>query len=372
MYHLIFIVKIKNIMTVCILGNSLTALTLAKTLVNHKINVDLFFYKKNFSIDDTRTIGIARNNVNFLNKNIINIDKIIWKLKRIEIFSDKLKKDKLINFKANEDYLFSIVKNNKLYQLLKKDLSKNKFFKSKFSNKRNISFLDNYELIINCDSSNLITNRYFSKKIIKKYNSYAYTTIIKHDQILNDTAFQIFTKKGPLAFLPISNRETSVVYSIHGSDNKKKENIEQLIKDKNFKYKITNIEKIKSFELNSLNLRSYYHKNILAFGDLLHKIHPLAGQGFNMTIRDIEVLLEIIKKKVNLGLSLDSSVNVEFQNKIKHKNFIFSNGIDLVHEFFNVERKLKSNFLNKSVKFINNYPRINKMFAEIADRGVLF
>jgi len=82
--------------------------------------------------------------------------------------------------------------------------------------------------------------------------------------------------------------------------------------------------------LNSLNLRSYYHKNILAFGDLLHKIHPLAGQGFNMTIRDIEVLLEIIKKKVNLGLSLDSSVNVEFQNKIKHKNFIFSNGIDLI------------------------------------------
>ena len=37
--------------------------------------------------------------------------------------------------------------------------------------------------------------------------------------------------------------------------------------------------------------------NILAFGDLLHKIHPLAGQGFNMTIRDIKVLLEIIKKR---------------------------------------------------------------------------
>ena len=112
---------------------------------------------------------------------------------------------------------FQLVKNNKLYQLLEKDLSKNKFFKSKFSNEKNISFLDKYELIINCDSSNFITNRYFSKKIIKKYNSYAYTTIIKHDQILNDTAFQIFTKKGPLAFLPISNKETSVVYSVHNS-----------------------------------------------------------------------------------------------------------------------------------------------------------
>jgi 2-octaprenyl-6-methoxyphenol hydroxylase len=358
-------------MTVCILGNSLTALTLAKTLVNHNINVHLFFTKKNYKIDESRTIGIANNNINFFNNYIINIEKIIWKLKRIEIFSDNLKKERLINFKTNKDHLFSIVKNNKLYQLLEKDLSKNKFFKSKFSNEKNIS-LDKYELIINCDPSNFITNRYFSKKIIKKYNSYAYTTIIKHDQILNDTAFQIFTKKGPIAFLPISNRETSVVYSIHSSNDKKNENVAQLIKDKNFKYKITNIEKIKRFELKSLNLRSYYHKNILAFGDLLHKVHPLAGQGFNMTIRDIKVFLHIIKKRVDVGLSLDSSVNLEFQNKVKHKNFIFSNGVDLIHEFFNIERKMKSNFLSKSVKHISNYPRINKMFTEIADRGILF
>jgi 2-octaprenyl-6-methoxyphenol hydroxylase len=358
-------------MTVCILGNSLTALTLAKTLVNHKINVDLFFNKKNHKISESRTIGIAQNNINFFTNNIVNIEKIIWKIKRIEIFSDNLKKEKLINFKSNKDYLFSIVKNIKLYQLIKKDLSKNKFFRSKFSNKKNISFLDNYELIINCDSSNSVTNRYFSKKIIKKYNSYAYTTIIKHDQILNDTAFQIFTKKGPIAFLPLSNRETSVVYSIHGSNDKKNINVEQLIKEKNFKYKIKNIEKINSVELKSLNLRSYYHKNILAFGDLLHKIHPLAGQGFNMTIRDIKILLDIIKKRVDIGLPLDSSVNLEFQNTIKHKNFIFSNGIDVIHEFFNIERKIKSNLLSKSVKLISNHPRINKMFTDIADRGVL-
>jgi 2-octaprenyl-6-methoxyphenol hydroxylase len=91
-----------------------------------------------------------------------------------------------------------------------------------------------------------------------------------------------------------------------------------------------------------------------------------------MTIRDIKVLLDIIKKRIDVGLSLDSSVNLEFQNKIKHKNFIFSNGIDMIHEFFNIERKMKSNFLIKSLKQISKYPRINKMFTEIADRGILF
>ena len=359
-------------MTVCILGNSLTALTLAKTLVNYEIDVDVIFNKKNYKINDTRTIGISKSNIDFFNTNIINIEKLIWNIKAIEIFTENFSKEKLINFKADKNQLFSIIKNHKLYQLLDKDLSKSKFFKSRFSTEKNLSFLNKYDLVINCDPFNFITKRYFSKKISKEYNSTAYTTIISHDEIINDTAVQIFTKKGPLAFLPISNKKTSIVYSIHNSNNLEEENIKELIKDKNFYYKISEVEKINSFELKSFNLRSYYHNNILAFGDLLHKVHPLAGQGFNMTIRDIKVLSQIIKKRLDLGLLIDSSVSLEFQKKIKHKNLIFSNGIDLIHEFFNIERKTKTNFLSKSVKFVGDQPSINRMFAKIADKGILF
>jgi len=359
-------------MTVCILGNSLTALTLAKTLVNYEIDVDVISKKKNYKINDTRTIGISKNNVDFFNSNIINIEKLIWNIKTIEIFSENLKKEKLINFKSDKNQLFSIIKNYKLHQLLYKELSKSKFFKLKFQIEKNLSYLNKYELVINCDPFNFITKSYFSKKISKEYNSTAYTTIISHDKTTNDTAVQIFTKKGPLAFLPISDKKTSIVYSVHNSNNSEIDNIKELIKDKNFKYNIRDLEKINSFELKSFNLRSYYHKNILAFGDLLHKVHPLAGQGFNMTIRDIKVLTQIIKKKLDLGLLLDSSVSLEFQKRTKHKNFIFSNGIDLIHEFFNIERKTRSNLLSKSVKLVGSQQSINRMFTKIADKGILF
>ena len=170
--------------------------------------------------------------------------------------------------------------------------------------------------------------------------------------------------------MPVSLKETSIVYSLHNNLKiKKNENIEQLIRHYNFRYNIKKIEKIASFELKSLILRSYYHNNILAFGDLLHKIHPLAGQGFNMTIRDLRVLLELIEKKLNLGLSLDSSINYEFDKVSRHKNFVFSNGIDLIHEFFNFERKYKNNTISKSVQFIGKNPLLNKMFTNIADKG---
>ena len=59
MYHLIFIVKIKNNMRVCILGNGLSSLTLAKALVNQNIHVDLYAQKKINSLNKSRTIGIV-------------------------------------------------------------------------------------------------------------------------------------------------------------------------------------------------------------------------------------------------------------------------------------------------------------------------
>ena len=65
-------------------------------------------------------------------------------------------------------------------------------------------------------------------------------------------------------------------------------------------------------------------------------------------------------------------MNYEFQKKIRHKNLIFSKGIDLIQDLFNIERKMKTNFLSKSIKTIGNHPSINKIFTKIADRGTLF
>ena len=129
---------------------------------------------------------------------------------------------------------------------------------------------------------------------------------------------------------------------------------------------------MESFELKSFSLRSYCNNKFLAFGDLLHRIHPLAGQGFNMTIRDIKILLKIIENKKNLGLPLDYSVNSSFETQTRHKNLIFANGIDLIYEFFNFERKIKNKTLSKSVQLLGKSSKLNKAFASLADKGIYF
>ncbi len=358
-------------MRVCILGAGLSSLTLAQALVNENIFVDLFTQKKKTQVQKSRTLGISESNVVFFNNSIIDIKKILWKIKKIEVSTDNLKNENILNFQNKNNEIFSIIRNHELYDILKKNLNKNKFFKKTYFEKKLTNF-KNYNLIINTDYFNPFTKKFFYKQITKKYNSFAYTTLIHHEKVNNNIARQIFTKRGPLAFLPVSNSLTSVVYSLHDKLNENSENIKNLINKYNLNYKLTKIEKIDSFELNSLNLRSYYHQNILAFGDLLHRIHPLAGQGFNMTIRDIKILMDIIRSRIKLGLQLDSSINVEFQNTLRHKNLIFSNGIDLIHEFFNFERKTNNKFLSKSVQLLGKNQFMNRIFMNVADKGSVF
>ena len=363
-------------MNICIVGDGLTSLSLAKNLINKKINVHIYYKKVVSKFSSSRTIGISKNNLEFFEKNIIKIPKKIkWEIKKIEIYSEKLKKVKILNFENNNKNLFYMIKNEELYRSLDYKLSKNKFFKKKII-KHNFFYdellkKNNYDLIINCDQNNPISKKYFIKTIEKDYKNIAYTTILQHEKLKNNSAIQVFTDLGPVAFLPISNTKTSVVFSLDVS-NKNYNNNEllDLINKHNPKFNIKKNSKPIGFALKSSNLRKYYHTNILAFGDLLHKIHPLAGQGFNMTIRDIKDLSEIIQNKINLGLQLDSFILDEFQNKTKNRNFIFLSGIDFIYEFFNFNKKGRGNNLNKILQYFGTNKSFVNSVIKLADKGL--
>ena len=116
--------------------------------------------------------------------------------------------------------------------------------------------------------------------------------------------------------------------------------------------------------------RNYVKNNILIFGDNLHKIHPFVGQGLNMTIRDIKLLREIIKKKILLGLYLDKNILVEFTKKTKPFNYIFANGIDIIEKYFSVNNKIFNKISNQCLKNINKNIILKNILINIADKGM--
>ena len=86
-------------------------------------------------------------------------------MNNIEIYSDNLEKQKLINFGNNNDYLFSIVKNYKLEEILKKIYLIINTLQKLIIKK--INYSKGYDLIINTDYNHPITKNILIKKLKK-------------------------------------------------------------------------------------------------------------------------------------------------------------------------------------------------------------
>ena len=112
----------------------------------------------------------------------------------------------------------------------------------------------------------------------------------------------------------MSDKHSSVVFSYYNSKRKKltENQIINIIKEFNPIFKIKSHIKFESFKLSLKFPKKYYSDNILFFGDSIHSIHPLAGQGFNMTLRDIIRLNKIIDQKINIGLNIDENICKRF------------------------------------------------------------
>ena len=179
------------------------------------------------------------------------------------------------------------------------------------------------------------------RSIEKNYREIAITTIIKHNSRINKVN-QFFLKEGPLAILPFSKKMFSVVWSVSALYfNKENKFLKKILNSKIRSLfnniKIKNIYKIQSFPI-KLNLKTkYFKKNILILGDGLHAVHPMAGQGFNLVLRDIKKLSELISHSLRLGLTIKNSFLLKnFYQTRKPENIILGLGINLTNIFLKI------------------------------------
>ena len=142
------------------------------------------------------------------------------------------------------------------------------------------------------------------------------------------------------------------------------------------KYFFKKVKYVTSIEYKDLNLlirKKYYQERVLLFGDALHVVHPLAGQGFNMVLRDLSSLERILKNKINLGLDIGSpEILFEVSNEIQPRNLIYSLVIDFLKNCFSFQKKSLKDFRNRIIVTLNKNNFIKDMFFNIADKGFKF
>jgi len=367
-----------NKQRICIIGDGLSGLMTAISL--HQvpgIEVSLMS-KKGSKKQDKRTTAISETNYKFIKEeNITGLkDKLFWPSKNIELFYETAKeKINFLNLNENNSNLMYVFENNKVKDILLKELSKQKI---KIIRKeiQNLAELKRYDLIILClGGRSKVYNKIINKRSINKdYKEVAVTGYVKHNIDPLNTS-QFFLKEGPLAILPFSKNCFSFVWSLkkefYESNSKK---INYLVKTKIIEIlktqKSISTSNIQSYPI-SLDLKRQYHeKNILILGEGLHTIHPVAGQGFNLVLRDIKKLKEIIKYYSGLGISLKNSYALnDFYISRKPENIIMGLGIDVTHNFFK-QNKYLDPFKEIIVNNISNNNTLKKISKIISNRGL--
>jgi 2-octaprenyl-6-methoxyphenol hydroxylase len=357
---------------ICIVGDGLSGLMTALALNKvERLEVHLIS-KKNKHSRDKRTTAISASNYKFFNKVIDKLDKkSFWPSKKIDLFCEtKNKKMNFLNFKEESKNLMYIFENDKIKEILIKEIKKKKI-KTLQKNINQLKDLNGYDMKILClgRSSKIYQSVVDKRSLNKDYKEIAITGYVKHN-LKNLNTAQYFLKEGPLAILPFSKNNFSFVWSVDKDFPKK--DIYLAVKSKICEVLNTNKIQISNQQTYPLMLnlkRTYYNNDILILGEGLHTVHPVAGQGFNLVLRDINKLQEILKYYTGLGMSLKSTSALEdFTNNRKSENIITGIGIDLTHNFFK-QNKLLDPFKETILKNISKNDTIKKISKFISNQG---
>ena len=348
----------------------------------------------NNKILDNRTTAISEGTKKFLEE--INI----WK--QIRNYAEPIKKIQIIDRNQSNKIYFDnqrrssnlgyIVKNEYILSSLYKKLQKQKNVKifnnvsvknifyedNKIITKHN-NFLINTNLLIASDGKNGLVRKIFKTPIFSKdYNKKAIVINFYHTKNHQNTAFEFFFKIGPLAILPMQKNknefQSSIVWTntnefinslLSLDDNK----IISILNEK-IKGSIGKIKKIitkQSFPLRAHLNSKFYEKRIVYLGDSAHSFHPIAGQGWNLGMQDVESLYNLIKKYNSLGLELGDEIFCkEFHKDNFFKAYRLYQITDKVDSIFKSDNTILNHARFSAINLIERNKKLKNQISDFA------
>jgi len=130
------------------------------------------------------------------------------------------------------------------------------------------------------------------------------TPTLKH----NNIAYERFTDTGPVAFLPMTHNRCSVVWTVPGNQAEElmrlgdEDFLQQL--HQRFGFRLGQLHKVgtrHAYPLKLIETTQVVRNRVVIVGNAAHSIHPVAGQGFNLALRDIAILTDLIASAEDAG-----------------------------------------------------------------------
>ncbi|MEH6394170.1 FAD-dependent monooxygenase [Pseudoalteromonas sp.] len=229
------------------------------------------------------------------------------------------------------------------------------------------------KLLVAADGANSAIRKQFNLPItFKDYDHNAIVATVKTTEVHNNTARQIFLPTGPLAFLPLPDEHShSIVWSTTP------EHCQQLLAMDNIEFNKTVMAALDgqcglcdvqseraAFPLKMRYAQKWLSGKVVLMGDAAHTIHPLAGLGMNLGLKDAAYLTQLL-----------SSQQGEFANERLLRDYERTRKLDAqkhiammqgLKELFAGTNPLKKLVRGVGLTMVDNLGPIKQLFAKQA------
>jgi 2-octaprenyl-6-methoxyphenol hydroxylase len=231
------------------------------------------------------------------------------------------------------------------------------------------------QLLVGCDGRNSKIAHWSNISHVGwNYNQTALVCALSHEKQHFGVAHQFFNPAGPLAILPLKDNKSSIVWT---ETKDRAKHINDMCDEDylnalspfigNFLGSINLVGDRFSYPLGLSLADSFIAKRTVLVGDSAHGIHPLAGQGLNLGLKDIAALTEVLALAKRRGESFSSKQVLErYQKWRRFDTSAMAIATDSINKLFSNDNIILRSMRDVGLGSVNATPHLRRSFMRHA------
>jgi 2-polyprenylphenol 6-hydroxylase len=213
-------------------------------------------------------------------------------------------------------------------------------------------------------------------KIETAGHAYHQDALVAHVQTAQPhagTAWQRFLSTGPVAFLPLSDGRSSIVWSVA----RPQADLLRAMNPDAFGAELTAASggvlgacrltsEVAAFPLKLQYALDYARPRAVLLGDAAHVVHPLAGQGLNLGLLDCATLAEVLGEVGDLKNFGDYKYLRRYERRRRSENLLAAAALDGLERLFSSTDPLSAGLRGAALSAVGRMPFMKRRFAQRA------